>query len=109
MADFRAVAAVSEAVIELPQANYLAAPRYFNNELEFKIYFAKDFSQPIGGRRLAVSLPHLSQRHPSQPARAARAGRAAFPQPACSIRTFPICSMPTRASSFLPQSCPLRG
>jgi len=47
MADFRAVAAVSEGVIELLQANYLAAPQYFNNELEFKIYLAKDFSQPM--------------------------------------------------------------
>jgi hypothetical protein len=47
MADFRAVPAVSEAVIELLHANYLAAPQYFNNELEFKIYLAKDFSQPM--------------------------------------------------------------
>jgi hypothetical protein len=47
MADFRAVAAVSEAVIELLQARYLAAPQYFNNEIEFRIYMARDFSQPM--------------------------------------------------------------
>jgi hypothetical protein len=47
MADFRAVAAVSEAVIQLLQARYQAAPQYFNNEIEFKIYMARDFAQPI--------------------------------------------------------------
>jgi len=47
MADYRAVAAVSEAVIELLQSRFQAAPQYFNNELEFKIYLAKDFSQPM--------------------------------------------------------------
>lgn len=47
MADFRAIAAVSEAVIELLRANYLAAPTIFNNQLEFEIYLAKDFSQPM--------------------------------------------------------------
>jgi hypothetical protein len=47
MADFRAISAVSEAVIALLRANYLAAPQAFNNELEFQIYLAKDFSQPM--------------------------------------------------------------
>jgi Pvc16 N-terminal domain len=44
MADFRAVPAVSEAIVELLQARYLAAPQYFNNDLEF---LAKDFGQPM--------------------------------------------------------------
>ena len=47
MADYRAVPAVTEAVMELLQARFLAAPQYFNNELEFKIYLAKDFVQPM--------------------------------------------------------------
>lgn len=47
MADYRAVPAVTEAVIELLQSRFQAAPQYFNNELEFQIYLAKDFSQPM--------------------------------------------------------------
>jgi hypothetical protein len=47
MADYRAVPAVTEAVIELLQSRFQAAPEYFNNELEFQIYLAKDFSQPM--------------------------------------------------------------
>ena len=47
MADYRAVSAVTEAVIELLQSRFQAAPQYFNNELEFKIYLAKDFSHPM--------------------------------------------------------------
>jgi hypothetical protein len=47
MADYRALAAVSEAVVELLRARFEAAPQFFNNELEFKIYLAKDFSHPM--------------------------------------------------------------
>jgi hypothetical protein len=47
MADYRALAAVSEAVIELLRARFQAAPQYFNNDLEFKVYLAKDFSLPM--------------------------------------------------------------
>jgi hypothetical protein len=47
MADFRAISAVSEAVIGLLRSNYLAGAPYFNNELEFQIYLAKDFAQPM--------------------------------------------------------------
>ena len=67
MADYRAVPAVTEAVIELLQADYLAAPQFFNNELEFKIYLAKDFTQPMAA---GVSLflyriyPNGTQRTP---------------------------------------------
>ena len=46
MADYRAIAAVSEAVIALLQARYQEAPQFFNNELEFKVYLAKDFLAP---------------------------------------------------------------
>jgi hypothetical protein len=67
MADYRAVPAVTEAVVELLQADYLAAPQFFNNELEFKIYLAKDFTQPMAA---GVSLflyriyPNGTQRTP---------------------------------------------
>jgi hypothetical protein len=47
MADYRAVAAVSEAVVELLRGGFQSAPQFFNNELDFKIYLAKDFSQPM--------------------------------------------------------------
>lgn len=42
MADYRAVMAVSEAMIKLLQSNY--RPEDFNNELEFKVFTSKDFS-----------------------------------------------------------------
>lgn len=45
MADYRAVAAVSEAIVQQLHDNYRFAD--FNNELEFKVYVAKDFSQPM--------------------------------------------------------------
>jgi hypothetical protein len=46
MADYRAIAAVCDAVRYLLQTNY--KPEDFNNiELEFKVYVAKDFSQPM--------------------------------------------------------------
>jgi hypothetical protein len=52
MADYRAIAAVSE----VSQARYLEAPQYFDNELEFKIYLAKDFAYPMSA---GVSLFHF--------------------------------------------------
>lgn len=45
MADYRAIAAVSEAIVQQLHDNYRFAD--FNNELEFKVYVAKDFSQPM--------------------------------------------------------------
>jgi len=45
MADYRAIAATCEAVIYLLRSNY--NPDAFNQELEFKVYSAKDFAQPI--------------------------------------------------------------
>jgi hypothetical protein len=46
MADFRAVAAVSQAIVELLQENY--NPADFNNhQLEFKVYVAREFTQPM--------------------------------------------------------------
>src|SRR5215813_3237760 len=45
MANFRAIAAVCDAVIYLLQTSY--RPEDFNNELEFKVYLAKDFSKPM--------------------------------------------------------------
>ncbi len=45
MADYRAVAAVSEAVTELLRGHY--RPEDFDNELEFRVYGARDFAQPM--------------------------------------------------------------
>ena len=42
MADYRAVMAASEAVISLLRSNYRAED--FNNELEFKVFTSKDFT-----------------------------------------------------------------
>lgn len=45
MANYRAIMAICEAVISLLRTSY--RPEDFNNELEFKVYSAKDFSQPM--------------------------------------------------------------
>jgi hypothetical protein len=45
MADFRAVATVSEAVLQLLRTNY--RPEDFGQELEFKVFTAKDFAKPL--------------------------------------------------------------
>lgn len=41
MADFRAIMAVSEAIVNLLRVNY--RPEDFNNELEFRVFTSKDF------------------------------------------------------------------
>lgn len=45
MADFRAVAAVTEGVLQLLRSHYV--PEDFNQELEFKVFTAKDFAKPL--------------------------------------------------------------
>lgn len=45
MADYRAIKSVCEAVINLLRSNY--RPEDFNNELEFKVFTAKDFDKPM--------------------------------------------------------------
>jgi len=42
MANYRAIMAVSEAIIKLLRASYV--PEDFNNELEFKVFTSKDFT-----------------------------------------------------------------
>jgi hypothetical protein len=42
MADFRAIMAVNEAIVKLLRSNYRAED--FNNELEFKVFTSKDFT-----------------------------------------------------------------
>lgn len=42
MADFRAIMAVNEAIVRLLRSNY--RPTDFNNELEFKVFTSKDFT-----------------------------------------------------------------
>jgi len=45
MADFRSIAAVSEGVLQLLRSNYV--PDEFNQELEFKVFTARDFANPL--------------------------------------------------------------
>lgn len=45
MADYRAVATVTEAVLQLLRSEYDAAD--FDRELEFKVFTAKDFNKPL--------------------------------------------------------------
>jgi len=45
MADYRAVVAVGEAIIQLLRQHYRFAD--FNNELDFRVYLAKDFAEPM--------------------------------------------------------------
>ena len=52
MADYRAFAAVSEAVLALLRSNY--DPNDFNNELEFRVFMARDFG--AGSLQHGVSL-----------------------------------------------------
>ena len=77
MADYRAVATVTEAVLQLLRSNY--RPEDFGQELEFKVFTAKDFAKPLSA---GVSLflyrifPNGVQRTP--PSRPAPDGRT-FP------------------------------
>lgn len=45
MADYRAVSAVTEGVLQLLRNSYRAED--FNQELEFKVFTARDFNQPL--------------------------------------------------------------
>jgi len=45
MADYRAIATVTEAVLQLLRSNY--RPEDFDQELEFKVFSAKDFAKPL--------------------------------------------------------------
>ncbi len=45
MADYRAIAAVCESVVQLLEAHY--RPQDFNNDLDFEVYTAANFSQPM--------------------------------------------------------------
>jgi hypothetical protein len=51
MADFRAITAVTQAIIFTLQSNY--DPDDFNNDLEFEVYVASDFAKPM---KAGVSL-----------------------------------------------------
>ncbi len=74
MADYRAVATVTEAVLQLLRSNYV--PADFDQELEFKVFTAKDFTKPLNA---GVSLflyrifPNGVQRNP--PGRTTPQGR----------------------------------
>lgn len=45
MADYRAIATVSEAILQLLRSHY--RPEDFDQELEFKVFTAKDFAKPL--------------------------------------------------------------
>jgi len=70
MADFRAIATVSEAVLQLLRSRY--RPEDFDQQLEFRVFTAKDFAQPLTA---GVSLflyrifPNGVQRTPPSPPR----------------------------------------
>ena len=74
MADFRAIATVTEAVLQVLRTNY--RPEDFDQELEFKVFTAKDFTKPLNA---GVSLflyrvfPNGVQRTP--PSRVGADGR----------------------------------
>jgi hypothetical protein len=74
VADYRAVATVTEAVLQLLRSNYV--PADFDQELEFKVFTAKDFTKPLNA---GVSLflyrifPNGVQRNP--PGRVTPQGR----------------------------------
>jgi hypothetical protein len=65
MADYRAIASVTETVLQFLRSNY--NPADFDQELEFKVYTAKDFTKPLNA---GVSLflyrifPNGTQRTP---------------------------------------------
>jgi len=74
VADYRAVATVTEAVLQLLRSNY--QPGDFDQELEFKVFTARDFTKPLNA---GVSLflyrifPNGAQRNP--PGRLSPEGR----------------------------------
>jgi hypothetical protein len=65
MADYRAISAVTETVLQFLRSNY--HPADFDQELEFKVFTARDFSKPLNA---GVSLflyrifPNGAQRTP---------------------------------------------
>lgn len=67
MADHRAFAAVSEAVIALLRSNY--QPEDFNNELEFRVFMARDFGSPSLQNGVSLFLyrvlPNATYRSPA--------------------------------------------
>lgn len=67
MADFRAFAAVSEAVLALLRSNY--QPADFNNELEFRVFTARDFGSSAMQHGVSLFLyrvlPNGAHRAPS--------------------------------------------
>lgn len=67
MADFRAFAAVSEAVLALLRSNY--QPADFNNELEFRVFTARDFGSSAMQHGVSLFLyrvlPNGSYRAPA--------------------------------------------
>lgn len=76
MADYRAIAATCESVIALLQHQYNAD--LFNNDLEFKVYTAQDFEQPMGaGVSLFLYrvLPNGTRRAPPSQGRGQGLGR----------------------------------
>ena len=74
MADYRGVAATCAAVIYLLRANY--QPADFNQELEFSVYSAQDFAQPMeAGVSLFLHRIYINGAHRAPAGRIDQNGR----------------------------------
>jgi hypothetical protein len=75
MADFRAIMAVSEAVVNLLRVNY--RPEDFNNELEFRVFTSKDFGNNTlqNGASLFPYRIYANGAHRTPPGRVGLDGR----------------------------------
>jgi hypothetical protein len=75
MADFRAITAVTEAIVNLLRVNYREED--FNNELEFKVFTSKDFSANVlqNGASLFPYRIFANGSHRTPPGRIAGDGR----------------------------------
>jgi hypothetical protein len=74
MASDRAIATVGEAVVQLLHASY--RPEDFNNELEFRVYAARDFLQPMtAGVSLFIYRVYVNGTHRTPAGRLGRNGQ----------------------------------
>lgn len=74
MADYRGIAATCAAVIHLLRANY--DPQEFSQELEFAVYTAEDFAQPMeAGVSLFLYRIYVNGTHRAPPGRVGADGR----------------------------------
>ena len=66
MGDFRAITAVSDAIVHLLESQY--SPEDFGDtSLQFKVYLRHDFTYTNGRRCVGLLISHLPKRHPPHP------------------------------------------